>query len=213
MKTYKAIRTGQLVTVLKEENDQVTIQLENGETKDVTKSTLSRWYKPCEDEPTLAEPEVAVESETPVEPEPTPEPVKASKKAVTTPKEKPAKKDPKPLVAASKDTAIRAYLEAQAKALGYELYSGKVKVFVAIKHEGSTLFAYTYSTTGVTLWVRSSALKGVECTYETKNHMFDARATLRSDSPTNRQIIDQLLVNTRKEADDKKAAKVAKTAK
>lgn len=225
MKTYKAIRTGQIVTILKEENDQVSIQFENGDVKEVTKNTLTRWYKPygeVADEP-VAETPVAAEPVLDItqpelngmpEPEPTVKPAKASKKAVTAPKEKPAKKDPKPREIATKDTAIRAYLEAKAKALGYTLFSGKVKVFVAIKHEGSTLFAYTYNSTGVTLWTRSTALAGIECPpVEAKNHMFDARITLTADSAENRKVIDQLLVSTRTAMDAKAATKASKEAK
>lgn len=181
MQLYKAIRTGLIIEVLKEEGDQMTVRMADGEIKTLAKATIVRWYKPIG----ISEVADAVADQTPAPiAEPVVKKIKA-KKIKVDPKPDPI---PEPVITKdpqvkNRDTKVRAFLEKIAKEHGCALYSGKVKVFVSVKLDGVALFVYTYNTEGINIWMRSLVAEAVPgLRYETKNHMFDARIKMNDQS-------------------------------
>lgn len=89
--------------------------------------------------------------------------------------------------------SIKAYLDESAVAKGCTLFTGKVQCYVAIKLEGSTCLAYTFSEKGINIWVREKLCDGIVSDYKLTDHTFGARIFIQEDTPETRILIEKLL--------------------
>ena len=69
-------------------------------------------------------------------------------------------------------------VETIVKAAGCTIFVTRVKGFHTIKLDGHMCMAFTFSTKGIVLWLRTKALDGLNIEYKTMKHMFDARISL-----------------------------------
>lgn len=143
------------------------------------------------------------------EEEPEEEPVKRGTKKVEAKKEpKPKKekkvKEPK---APRQISPLKDVVETIVKAAGCTIFVTRVKGFHTIKLDGHMCMAFTFSTKGIVLWLRTKALDGLNIEYKTMKHMFDARISLTEDNEKTANLIRKCVaasveyqkgVNTRK---------------
>lgn len=143
------------------------------------------------------------------EEEPEEEPVKRGTKKVEAKKEpKPKKekkvKEPK---APRQISPLKDVVETIVKAAGCTIFVTRVKGFHTIKLDGHMCMAFTFSTKGIVLWLRTKALDGLNIEYKTMKHMFDARISLTEDNEKTANFIRKCVaasveyqkgVNTRK---------------
>lgn len=143
------------------------------------------------------------------EEEPEEEPVKRGTKKVEAKKEpKPKKekkvKEPK---APRQISPLKDVVETMVKAAGCTIFVTRVKGFHTIKLDGHMCMAFTFSTKGIVLWLRTKALDGLNIEYKTMKHMFDARISLTEDNEKTANLIRKCVaasveyqkgVNTRK---------------
>lgn len=143
------------------------------------------------------------------EEEPEEEPVKRGTKKVEAKKEpKPKKekkvKEPK---APRQISPLKDVVETIVKAAGCTIFVTRVKGFHTIKLDGHMCMAFTFSTKGIVLWLRTKALNGLNIEYKTMKHMFDARISLTEDNEKTANLIRKCVaasveyqkgVNTRK---------------
>lgn len=143
------------------------------------------------------------------EEEPEEEPVKRGTKKVEAKKEpKPKKekkvKEPK---APHQISPLKDVVETIVKAAGCTIFVTRVKGFHTIKLDGHMCMAFTFSTKGIVLWLRTKALDGLNIEYKTMKHMFDARISLTEDNEKTANLIRKCVaasveyqkgVNTRK---------------
>lgn len=146
------------------------------------------------------------------EEEPEPEPVKPVKRGT---KKAEAKKEPKPKKekkvkepkAPRQISSLKDVVETIVKAAGCTIFVTRVKGFHTIKLDGHMCMAFTFSTKGIVLWLRTKALDGLNIEYKTMKHMFDARISLTEDNEKTANLIRKCVaasveyqkgVNTRK---------------
>lgn len=143
------------------------------------------------------------------EEEPEEEPVKRGTKKVEAkkePKPKKEKKVKKPK-APRQISPLKDVVETIVKAAGCTIFVTRVKGFHTIKLDGHMCMAFTFSTKGIVLWLRTKALDGLNIEYKTMKHMFDARISLTEDNEKTANLIRKCVaasveyqkgVNTRK---------------
>lgn len=141
-----------------------------------------------------------------------PEPVKPVKRGT---KKVEAKKEPKPKKekkvkepkAPRQISPLKDVVETIVKAAGCTIFVTRVKGFHTIKLDGHMCMAFTFSTKGIVLWLRTKALDGLNIEYKTMKHMFDARISLTEDNEKTANLIRKCVaasveyqkgVNTRK---------------
>ena len=163
----------------------------------------------CEEEDEDAVEDCEEEDE---ESEEEPEPVKPVKRGT---KKAEAKKEPKPKKekkvkepkAPRQISPLKDVVETIVKAAGCTIFVTRVKGFHTIKLDGHMCMAFTFSTKGIVLWLRTKALDGLNIEYKTMKHMFDARISLTEDNEKTANLIRKCVaasveyqkgVNTRK---------------
>lgn len=141
-----------------------------------------------------------------------PEPVKPVKRGT---KKAEAKKEPKPKKEKKvkepkvprQISPLKDVVETIVKAAGCTIFVTRVKGFHTIKLDGHMCMAFTFSTKGIVLWLRTKALDGLNIEYKTMKHMFDARISLTEDNEKTANLIRKCVaasveyqkgVNTRK---------------
>lgn len=141
-----------------------------------------------------------------------PEPVKPVKRGT---KKAEAKKEPKPKKekkvkepkAPRQISPLKDVVETIVKAADCTIFVTRVKGFHTIKLDGHMCMAFTFSTKGIVLWLRTKALDGLNIEYKTMKHMFDARISLTEDNEKTANLIRKCVaasveyqkgVNTRK---------------
>lgn len=123
-----------------------------------------------------------------------PEPVKPVKRGT---KKAEAKKEPKPKKekkvkepkAPRQISPLKDVVETIVKAAGCTIFVTRVKGFHTIKLDGHMCMAFTFSTKGIVLWLRTKALDGLNIKYKTMKHMFDARISLTEDNEKTANLI------------------------
>ena len=102
---------------------------------------------------------------------------------------------------------LKDVVETIVKAAGCTIFVTRVKGFHTIKLDGHMCMAFTFSTKGIVLWLRTKALDGLNIEYKTMKHMFDARISLTEDNEKTANLIRKCVaasveyqkgVNTRK---------------
>lgn len=204
---FENIRNGKKVILVSENGDAVLVKfMDSDEEKIISRKTLKRWYKPCEDhveEPAKVEEPVAEEPakepvvETPAE-EPAEEPKEETPAPVENKKpEKKAKKAKEPVVDHS---AIHSHIldmmnkkVEEGSVPGLSLFhSEKVSGFYSMKLDGKMVMNFTLSKKrGVVLWLRSAAVHGM-ATFEKFAHTFDARLAIAEWNTDNCKLISEL---------------------
>lgn len=142
------------------------------------------------------------DEESEEEPEPV-KPVKRGTKKAEAKKEKKVKKPKAP----RQISPLKDVVETIVKAAGCTIFVTRVKGFHTIKLDGHMCMAFTFSTKGIVLWLRTKALDGLNIEYKTMKHMFDARISLTEDNGKTANLIRKCVaasveyqkgVNTRK---------------
>ena len=162
----------------------------------------------CEEEDEEFEEEEFEEEEFEEEPEPVKPVKRGTKKAEAKKEPKPKKekkvKEPK---APRQISPLKDVVETIVKAAGCTIFVTRVKGFHTIKLDGHMCMAFTFSTKGIVLWLRTKALDGLNIEYKTMKHMFDARISLTEDNEKTANLIRKCVaasveyqkgVNTRK---------------
>lgn len=174
--------------------------LETGKEKMITNEVYNRWYKVVEsdEEDTQEEtpvediPEAEVKAEEVKEEAAEPaEPVaeeKPKKKAGRPRKEK-APKEPK----SKEPSVLKDILEKIIKAAECEIFVTQVKGFHTVKIGGKMCMAYTFSTKGITLWMRSAAIENLNLETKYMKHMFDRRLMLKENNEETVDIMRQVV--------------------
>lgn len=204
--------------LVSKDGDDITLKdLNSGKERIVNRKSYERFYKEVEEE-VVEEVEDADEDavedceEEDEEFEEEPEPVKPVKRGT---KEAEAKKEPKPKKekkvkepkAPRQISPLKDVVETIVKAAGCTIFVTRVKGFHTIKLDGHMCMAFTFSTKGIVLWLRTKALDGLNIEYKTMKHMFDARISLTEDNEKTANLIRKCVaasveyqkgVNTRK---------------
>lgn len=197
----------------KEVEEEVVEEVEDLEEEETEEEVDKEASEDSEEEEVEDADEDAVEDceeedEEPEE-EPEEEPVKRGTKKVEAKKEpKPKKekkvKEPK---APRQISPLKDVVETIVKAAGCTIFVTRVKGFHTIKLDGHMCMAFTFSTKGIVLWLRTKALDGLNIEYKTMKHMFDARISLTEDNEKTANLIRKCVaasveyqkgVNTRK---------------
>lgn len=212
--------------LVSKDGDDITLKdLNSGKERIVNRKSYERFYKEVEEEVVeevedLEEEEVEDADEDTVEDceeedeesEEEPEPVKPVKRGT---KKAEAKKEPKPKKekkvkepkAPRQISPLKDVVETIVKAAGCTIFVTRVKGFHTIKLDGHMCMAFTFSTKGIVLWLRTKALDGLNIEYKTMKHMFDARISLTEDNEKTANLIRKCVaasveyqkgVNTRK---------------
>ena len=181
----------------KEVEEEVVEEVEDLEEEETEEEVDEEASEDSEEEEVEDADEDAVEDceEEDEEFEEEPEPVKPVKRGT---KKAEAKKEPKP----KKEKKVTIV-----KAAGCTIFVTRVKGFHTIKLDGHMCMAFTFSTKGIVLWLRTKALDGLNIEYKTMKHMFDARISLTEDNEKTANLIRKCVaasveyqkgVNTRK---------------
>lgn len=221
--------------LVSKDGDDITLKdLNSGKERIVNRKSYERFYKEVEEEVVeevedLEEEETEEEAsedseeeevedavedceEEDEESEEEPEPVKPVKRGT---KKAEAKKEPKPKKekkvkepkAPRQISPLKDVVETIVKAAGCTIFVTRVKGFHTIKLDGHMCMAFTFSTKGIVLWLRTKALDGLNIEYKTMKHMFDARISLTEDNEKTANLIRKCVaasveyqkgVNTRK---------------
>lgn len=226
MKKFQSVRNGQVAELVSENEKQIIVKLESGEEKAISPATLKRWWKPMEEEEELVEEqpqseevvEEATQKETtkPVE-EPAEEteetPVEkeesVNKEPVEEPKQKEEKAPKQKRTRISGDHSLKGFIEQLAAERSTEVFEATVQSFRSLKVDGKMYMAFTFNKNGITLWMRSAAVKDVT-EFKKMNHMFDARVQFSEDNKTTRDKITKLLDVSLEFQKNKQAAKASK---
>lgn len=219
--------------LVSKDGDDITLKdLNSGKERIVNRKSYERFYKEVEEEVVeevedLEEEETEEEAsedseeeevedadedavedceeedeESEEEPEPV-KPVERGTKKAEAKKEKKVK-EPKALRQIS---PLKDVVETIVKAAGCTIFVTRVKGFHTIKLDGHMCMAFTFSTKGIVLWLRTKALDGLNIQYKTMKHMFDARISLTEDNEKTANLIRKCVaasveyqkgVNTRK---------------
>lgn len=237
MKVICTRNNAEFELVSKDGDDITLKDLNSGKERIVNRKSYERFYKEVEEEvveevedleeeetegevdkeaseDSEEEVEDAVEDceEEDEESEEEPEPVKPVKRGT---KKAEAKKEPKPKKekkvkepkAPRQISPLKDVVETIVKAAGCTIFVTRVKGFHTIKLDGHMCMAFTFSTKGIVLWLRTKALDGLNIEYKTMKHMFDARISLTEDNGKTANLIRKCVaasveyqkgVNTRK---------------
>lgn len=198
----------------KEVEEEVVEEVEDLEEEETEEEVDEEASEDSEEEEVEDADEDAVEDceEEDEESEEEPEPVKPVKRGT---KKAEAKKEPKPKKekkvkepkAPRQISPLKDVVEAIVKAAGCTIFVTRVKGFHTIKLDGHMCMAFTFSTKGIVLWLRTKALDGLNIEYKTMKHMFDARISLTEDNEKTANLIRKCVaasveyqkgVNTRK---------------
>lgn len=198
----------------KEVEEEVVEEVEDLEEEETEEEVDKEASEDSEEEEVEEEDEDAVEDceEEDEEFEEEPEPVKPVKRGT---KKAEAKKEPKPKKekkvkepkAPRQISPLKDVVETIVKAAGCTIFVTRVKGFHSIKLDGHMCMAFTFSTKGIVLWLRTKALDGLNIEYKTMKHMFDARISLTEDNEKTANLIRKCVaasveyqkgVNTRK---------------
>ena len=198
----------------KEVEDEVVEEVEDLEEEETEEEVDKEASEDSEEEEVEDADEDAVEDceEEDEESEEEPEPVKPVKRGT---KKAEAKKEPKPKKekkvkepkAPRQISPLKDVVETIVKAAGCTIFVTRVKGFHTIKLDGHMCMAFTFSTKGIVLWLRTKALDGLNIEYKTMKHMFDARISLTEDNEKTANLIRKCVaasveyqkgVNTRK---------------
>ena len=198
----------------KEVEEEVVEEVEDLEEEETEEEVDEKASEDSEEEEVEDADEDAVEDceEEDEESEEEPEPVKPVKRGT---KKAEAKKEPKPKKekkvkepkAPRQISPLKDVVETIVKAAGCTIFVTRVKGFHTIKLDGHMCMAFTFSTKGIVLWLRTKALDGLNIEYKTMKHMFDARISLTEDNEKTANLIRKCVaasveyqkgVNTRK---------------
>lgn len=198
----------------KEVEEEVVEEVEDLEEEETEEEVDKEASEDSEEEEVEDADEDAVEDceEEDEESEEEPEPVKPVKRGT---KKAEAKKEPKPKKekkvkepkAPRQISPLKDVVETIVKAAGCTIFVTRVKGFHTIKLDGHMCMAFTFSTKGIVLWLRTKALDGLNIEYKTMKHMFDARISLTQDNEKTANLIRKCVaasveyqkgVNTRK---------------
>ena len=198
----------------KEVEEEVVEEVEDLEEEETEEEVDKEASEDSEEEEVEDADEDAVEDceEEDEEFEEEPEPVKPVKRGT---KKAEAKKEPKPKKekkvkepkAPRQISPLKDVVETIVKAAGCTIFVTRVKGFHTIKLDGHMCMAFTFSTKGIVLWLRTKALDGLNIEYKTMKHMFDARISLIEDNEKTANLIRKCVaasveyqkgVNTRK---------------
>lgn len=198
----------------KEVEEEVVEEVEDLEEEETEEEVDEEASEDSEEEEVEDADEDAVEDceEEDEESEEEPEPVKPVKRGT---KKAEAKKEPKPKKekkvkepkAPRQISPLKDVVETIVKAAGCTIFVTRVKGFHTIKLDGHMCMAFTFSTKGIVLWLRTKALDGLNIKYKTMKHMFDARISLTEDNEKTANLIRKCVaasveyqkgVNTRK---------------
>lgn len=198
----------------KEVEEEVVEEVEDLEEEETEEEVDEEAFEDSEEEEVEDADEDAVEDceEEDEEFEEEPEPVKPVKRGT---KKAEAKKEPKPKKekkvkepkAPRQISPLKDVVETIVKAAGCTIFVTRVKGFHTIKLDGHMCMAFTFSTKGIVLWLRTKALDGLNIEYKTMKHMFDARISLTEDNEKTANLIRKCVaasveyqkgVNTRK---------------
>lgn len=198
----------------KEVEEEVVEEVEDLEEEETEEEVEEEASEDSEEEEVEDADEDAVEDceEEDEESEEEPEPVKPVKRGT---KKAEAKKEPKPKKekkvkepkAPRQISPLKDVVETIVKAAGCTIFVTRVKGFHTIKLDGHMCMAFTFSTKGIVLWLRTKALDGLNIEYKTMKHMFDARISLTEDNEKTANLIRKCVaasveyqkgVNTRK---------------
>lgn len=198
----------------KEVEEEVVEEIEDLEEEETEEEVDKEASEDSEEEEVEDADEDAVEDceEEDEESEEEPEPVKPVKRGT---KKAEAKKEPKPKKekkvkepkAPRQISPLKDVVETIVKAAGCTIFVTRVKGFHTIKLDGHMCMAFTFSTKGIVLWLRTKALDGLNIEYKTMEHMFDARISLTEDNEKTANLIRKCVaasveyqkgVNTRK---------------
>lgn len=219
MKVICTRNNAEFELVSKDGDDITLKDLNSGKERIVNRKSYERFYKEVEEVEDLEEEETeeevdeeasedseeeevedadedAVEDceEEDEESEEEPEPVKPVKRGT---KKAEAKKEPKPKKekkvkepkAPRQISPLKDVVETIVKAAGCTIFVTRVKGFHTIKLDGHMCMAFTFSTKGIILWLRTKALDGLNIEYKTMKHMFDARISLTEDNEKTANLI------------------------
>lgn len=198
----------------KEVEEEVVEEVEDLEEEETEEEVDKEASEDSEEEEVEDADEDAVEDceEEDEEFEEEPEPVKPVKRgtkkaeAKKEPKSKKEKKVKEPK-APRQISPLKDVVETIVKAAGCTIFVTRVKGFHTIKLDGHMCMAFTFSTKGIVLWLRTKALDGLNIEYKTMKHMFDARISLTEDNEKTANLIRKCVaasveyqkgVNTRK---------------
>lgn len=198
----------------KEVEEEVVEEVEDLEEEETEEEVDEEASEDSEEEEVEDADEDAVEDceEEDEESEEEPEPVKPVKRGT---KKAEGKKEPKPKKekkvkepkAPRQISPLKDVVETIVKAAGCTIFVTRVKGFHTIKLDGHMCMAFTFSTKGIVLWLRTKALDGLNIEYKTMKHMFDARISLTEDNEKTANLIRKCVaasveyqkgVNTRK---------------
>lgn len=198
----------------KEVEEEVVEEVEDLEEEETEEEVDEEASEDSEEEEVEDADKDAVEDceEEDEESEEEPEPVKPVKRGT---KKAEAKKEPKPKKekkvkepkAPRQISPLKDVVETIVKAAGCTIFVTRVKGFHTIKLDGHMCMAFTFSTKGIVLWLRTKALDGLNIEYKTMKHMFDARISLTEDNEKTANLIRKCVaasveyqkgVNTRK---------------
>lgn len=198
----------------KEVEEEVVEEVEDLEEEETEEEVDEEASEDSEEEEVEDADEDTVEDceEEDEESEEEPEPVKPVKRGT---KKAEAKKEPKPKKekkvkepkAPRQISPLKDVVETIVKAAGCTIFVTRVKGFHTIKLDGHMCMAFTFSTKGIVLWLRTKALDGLNIEYKTMKHMFDARISLTEDNEKTANLICKCVaasveyqkgVNTRK---------------
>lgn len=198
----------------KEVEEEVVEEVEDLEEEETEEEVDKEASEDSEEEEVEDADEDAVEDceEEDEESEEEPEPVKPVKRGT---KKAEAKKEPKPKKekkvkepkAPRQISPLKDVVETIVKAAGCTIFVTRVKGFHTIKLDGHMCMAFTFSTKGIVLWLRTKALDGLNIEYKTMKHMFDARISLTENNEKTANLIRKCVaasveyqkgVNTRK---------------
>lgn len=198
----------------KEVEEEVVEEVKDLEEEETEEEVDEEASEDSEEEEVEDADEDAVEDceEEDEESEEEPEPVKPVKRGT---KKAEAKKEPKPKKekkvkepkAPRQISPLKDVVETIVKAAGCTIFVTRVKGFHTIKLDGHMCMAFTFSTKGIVLWLRTKALDGLNIEYKTMKHMFDARISLTEDNEKTANLIRKCVaasveyqkgVNTRK---------------
>lgn len=192
----------------KEVEEEVVEEVEDLEEEETEEEVDEEASEDSEEEEVEDADEDAVEDceEEDEESEEEPEPVKPVKRGTKKAEAKKEKKVKEPK-APRQISPLKDVVETIVKAAGCTIFVTRVKGFHTIKLDGHMCMAFTFSTKGIVLWLRTKALDGLNIEYKTMKHMFDARISLTEDNEKTANLIRKCVaasveyqkgVNTRK---------------
>lgn len=170
MKKIESIRNGQLAEILKEDENNVLIKLENGEEKKLSQSTIKRWWKIVA--------EIIPQSEEIIQEEPAEE---AKVEEI---------KNEEEII---KSNNLKEFIIEESSKRNCTIFSGKVKALVSIKYNNVTALAFTFGKKGINLWLRETNCEGITDSFKKTNHLFGARISLKEVTDENKKLIINLI--------------------